>query len=111
MDRLCRHYDGHMTSSIGVVSGGTEPTVSGRINPQTFIWRSHDSAATGTPVAVKITWKYTNHFNRSAYHTVKWKGRKIVYAPVFDGVAGGSPDDVVVHVSESFLVIDPGISG
>lgn len=62
----------------------------------------------GTHIAIDVTRKYTDHYRRKMYRHVQEDHQDRIFAPVYDAVAGGSPDDVVTHISEPYFTYDSG---
>ncbi len=126
-------YRSASLSSFGFTvrgSGDSSFSVSARTNPQVFYYRFASVPLTrsdmthwsfkaispvfgpaGTVIGIDVTWAYSNHYKRQKY-SHRWENHhKITIGPVYDGVAGGSPDDKITHVSKPYLYIDPGVHG
>ena len=135
--RLFAPAVGHASSDRGIVRslGAKVHSVSERVNPQEFYYRfAHAPHGLefgrsrkgqwrfgkwvfgreqrfGGLVMIKVTWRYSNNRAREDYRTETWFGHKVITAPVYDGVAGGSPDDVVRRISKPYLDFEPGSHG
>ena len=65
----------------------------------------------GTVVVLIVSWKYSNRYQHNQYYRVRKGSHEVTYAPVYDGVAGGSPDDVITKVGPPYLTFDLGVKG
>jgi len=118
VDRIFIPYDGRTRLTSGIVSGWHKPSLMGRSNPQIMFYRfAHTDGlldrwtfsqfqrnGLGTFIAVDITWRYSESYNHKSNVTKFQGSQRIVYAPAYDGVAGGSADDVVVKISKPYIV-------
>ena len=130
-DRLFAPYTAPLTSDFGPINGEDNTWASGRTNPQYFYYRrayitgwmgnrkpdtTHwilkPAAGNGTLIMLDVSWAYSDRYQRQKYYRyLRPHHHTLIFAPVYDGVAGGSPDDVITRVSSPYLTFDAGIHG